>query len=571
MSILLAALTSERSNDASVAKYTLPAPYIPGPYAHTSSPATLPYVPSLSWFALNKLAQVGADQVSALIDLRRNYQRPASDEAFDLLRALIPSLALAEFDWAPVDPRLWATTVQVYDCLPPIFQSYPIPLSDIHLPMLQRIQCTPQFTLVTILELPGCRELSDMTIVNLKHLHSLAAFDASSTSLSSHGLKILAGTVLRSDEDQTRKGPWGLRILRLRHCRNVDDRISPHLAEFRLLSILDLRGTQCHSTTFIPSFEPAATPRQKLYHPTPLQHSLDLLLSICELFSSPNVFTLYINTLHHPATAERPPVRQTPTEDVCVTFTSSGSTQFVVPSSTDAPKPYRRRRRSGQERKPELDDFNDIAERELFAHNTRQNIMSFYHSAPKPHPRHSVRGYDYPPEAPLPPSAKEALLMLYRSPPPWALLDAALAPHAPVVKPVGALEVVTGVSKRKRAEMAQYTEQLNENLKRRKIQQTAQSAVGGPESAPLSRNPFRRKASKEETNSSSAPSSSAPRPLHPLLAKTRGTDPAVPSPSPSPITQKRVTGNAPGERNLAPDRDKVARKSAFSWGTWGKK
>ncbi|KAJ7774816.1 hypothetical protein B0H16DRAFT_1880034 [Mycena metata] len=556
MSILLASLTSERSNDASVAKYTLPAPYIPGPYAHTASPTTLPYVPSLSWFALTKLAQVGADQVSALIDLRRNYQRAASDEASDLLRALIPSLVLEEFDWAPVDPRLWATIVQVYDSLPPIFQSYPIPLSDIHLPVLQRIQCTPQFTLVTILELPGCRELSDTTIVNLKHLHSLAALDASSTSLSSHGVKILAGTVLKSDEDQTRKGPWGLRILRLRHCKNVDNKISLHLAEFRLLSILDVRGTQCHSAAFVPSFEPAATARQKLYHPTPLQHSLDLLVSICELFSSPNVFTLYINTLHHPATAERPPI----TEDICVTFTSSGSTQFVAPSSIDTPKPYRRRRRSGQERKPELDsdDFNDIAEQELSAHRTRQNIMSFYHSAPKPHPRHSVRGYDYPPETPLPPSTKEALLMLYRSPPPWAVLDAASAPHAPVAKPAGALEVVTGVSKRKRAEMAQYTEQLNENLKRRKIQQAAQSAVGGPESAPLSRNPFRRKTSKEESNSLSDS-----RPPHPLLAMTRGTE-AAPSPSPS----KRVT---PSERNLAPDRDKVARKSAFSWGTWGKK
>ncbi|KAJ7172484.1 hypothetical protein C8R46DRAFT_1086111 [Mycena filopes] len=540
MNILLTALTSDRSNrDASVEKYIHPAPYIPGPYTHIPWPTTLPYVPSLSWFCLIKLAQVAPDEVSTLIDMRRNYQPPRSDEAYDLLRALIPALS-SELDWATVDPRLWATIIQVYDNLPPNFGVYEIPLSDVHLPMLQNIQCSPHFSLLTILELPGCRELSDATIVNLKHLHSLGAFDASSTSLSSHGLKVLAGTVLRSDEDQKCKGPWGLRILRLRHCRNVaDDKTSAHLSHFPLLSILDLRGTRCRSEAFIPSFRPAPTAMHELYAPTPLQESLEGLASLCELFSSPNVFTLYINTLHHPATAQRAPVRQTPTEDVCVTFTSSGSTQF---------------------RKPELEDLNAAAEQEFLAHSARQNLMSFYHSGAKPRPSNSVRGYHYPPEPQSQPSAKEALLMLYRSPPPWALLEDTLPSPAPMGKP--AAEVVTGVSKRKRAEMAEYLERFNE--KRRKIQQTAaQSTAGAPESAPLSRNPFRRRVSKEVLG----PPSSAPQPLPSKAVNTRLTAPLPPT-----IPQKRVSSLAPTE---PPDHDqstpRVSRKSAFDWRGWGKK
>jgi hypothetical protein len=129
--------------------------------------------------------------------------------------------------------------VQIYDNLPENCQCYPIPLADEHLRLLQLVQPSPHFSLVTILELPGCRELLDSTIVSLKHLHSLCAFDASATSLSEYGIKILSETVSWSHEDgQTRKGPWGLRILRLRNCRNIDSKMFPHLSQFSLLSVL---------------------------------------------------------------------------------------------------------------------------------------------------------------------------------------------------------------------------------------------------------------------------------------------------------------------------------------------
>ncbi|KAJ7685168.1 hypothetical protein DFH06DRAFT_1157677 [Mycena polygramma] len=560
--IVLFTPTLEKSNpDASVKKYTLSGPpYVPGPY--TRPPSTLPFLPSLPWFCLNKLAEAGPEQVGSILNVRLNYQPPESETAYDLLCALVPSLPLPEFDWASVDPRLWATIIQIYDNLPSVFQSYPIPLADMHLPLLQQVKCTPIFSLATILELPGCRELSDTTVVNLKHLHSLCALDASDTALSAHGLKILSGTVLWNDRD--RKGPWGLRILRLRNCRAIDDKIFPYLAQFILLSILDVRGTQCQSNTFFPTFQPAPSTEHPLYHPTPLRLSVALLASTGKLFSSPNVFTLYINTLHHPPTAERPVAQATHGEDDCVTFIS-GSSRVVVGSSAEVPEPHKRHpvRPPNRERKPNFEnggsrlassgsympDFalqNRIAEQETDVHAARQDIMSFYHSVHVAPPRNSFRGYKYPLEGPLPPSPKDAQLMLYRLPPPWAALEAT-TPDVQLPKPAALPEVVTGVSTRKKAEMEEYVTQLNE--KRRKVQ-VAEAAAGrtvlAAETAPLSRNPFRRKAKD------ALPSSATALP-NPVLGKRARTSSLC---NPKDATDKILP--------------RVQQKSAFNWNTWGK-
>ncbi|KAJ7940648.1 hypothetical protein B0H13DRAFT_2260784, partial [Mycena leptocephala] len=602
--ILLLTPTPERSNDASVAKFTHSPPYIPGPYTRTPPASTLPYVPSLAWFCLRKLAQLeaGPDQISAIVDVRLHYQPPASKATYDLLHALIPSLSLPEFDWASVDPRLWITIVQIYDNLPLLFQSYQIPLADKHLPLLQRVKSTTDFSLVTILELPGCRELSDTTIVNLKHLHTLIALDATATDLSAYGLKVLSGTVLRSDEDQTRRGPWGLRILRLRNCRRIDDKLFSHLSPFLLLSILDLRGTQCHSNNFFPTFQPAPPTEYPLYHPTPLRLSVDLLCSTCGLFSSPNVFAIYINTLHHPVTAFRPVAQETHLEDVCVTF-NPGSNEFVVGSSTEAAKPQKRVGRFPRETKPKIEDchcpecsegeshragprhrpiptqisdlslHNRVAEQEISAHAAMEDTMSFYRSANVARSRNSFRGYSYPSEAPLPPSVKDEQLMLYRPPPPWVTLEAT-APDVQVSKPTGPPAVVTGLSKRKKAEMAEYAEQLNE--KRRKIQRDAATrpTVCVPETVSLSRNPFRRKVDKQDSLSSEA-ASSVSMPLDRSKDGVGTEMEKVASPtvmnqscaSASSLCERKDPGTHDREK-LAP---KVQRKPAFDWDRWGKK
>ncbi|KAJ7709914.1 hypothetical protein B0H17DRAFT_1191056 [Mycena rosella] len=605
-SILLRAPIPQKSNDASIAKFTHPPPYVPGSYAFHPPPATLPYLPSLAWFCLTKLA-LYPNQVNAIGAVRLNYHPPVSDESYDILRALIPSFSPPEFDWANVDPRLWATLVQIYDNLPPAFQCYSIPLADEHLRLLQSVQSTSQFSLITILELPGCRELLDTTIFNLKHLHSLCALDASSTSLSTYALKVLSETVSWSD-DQTRKGPWGLRILRLRNCQNIDN-ISPYLASFQLLSILDLRGTKCRSENFLPTFHPAQPTEHSLYHPTPLRLSVALLSSLDGLlFSSENVFILHINTLHHPAPAERPTTKATRIEDVCVTL-SAGSSEFFVGSSKEAaPQPRKRPGRFAQERKPAVEacncaecvpgglslrrphhmrDYalhNHIADQELSAHAAKQDAVSFYHSRHAPaRARGPPRGYTYPDEAPMSPSTKDALLMLYRPPPPWAALEV-VTPDVPLAKLSSLAGVVTALSNRKRAEMAEYSEQqLNE--KRRRIQKTggeaAQPETPAPETAPLARNPFRRKVSQTKPAPSLASramdtiSSITPPPL-PVGAQLTQRALGQPTTLPSLSNQKRsgVRGADPGIRDREPAataKGKQISSGAFDWDGWGKK
>jgi hypothetical protein len=137
-----------------------------------------------------------------------------------------------------LDPRLWTTLVQVYNGLPDCFRSYNIPISDTHLPLLQRVHSTPQFSLITVLDLPACPDLTDDTIYALKLLHSLVAFDASATTLSSYAVKVLARTLVYTEYDTTRRGPWSLRILRLRNCKNIDNTVYSHLSLFPLLSVV---------------------------------------------------------------------------------------------------------------------------------------------------------------------------------------------------------------------------------------------------------------------------------------------------------------------------------------------
>lgn len=240
------------SDDAgtTIFKYTIPQTITQPPYGSTrdSAASSLLYVPSLAYFCIQTLLPF-PDQLHSLGPARLLYQPPESPEAYDILRALIPEYRTNEpLHPSQVDPRLWAILVQLYTHLPSTFRRYTLPLSDEHLPLLQRIPCTAEFALLTVLELPGCRELTDDTIVELRALHGLCALDASGTALSSWGIKRLSKTLVFSeDEDDipastrgSRCGPWGLRILSLRNCMSIISDIFDCLGSFPLLSVVGM-------------------------------------------------------------------------------------------------------------------------------------------------------------------------------------------------------------------------------------------------------------------------------------------------------------------------------------------
>lgn len=223
----------------------------PGPY-ESQGVEHYAYVPSLASLMLKKLFEF-PDQVHSLEHVRLRYQGPSSRGSYDLLRELILDYDPNDtnFDLSRVDPRLWATIVQVFSDLPDTFRTYHAALYDKHIPLLQRIPSTPHFCLITILDLSGCLELTDDTIVELKCLSGLSALDASETKLSAYGIKSLSRTLNWSDDDQLthreRRGPWALRTLALRECKGVDKEIFSCLPKFPLLSVV---GKSVESFTF---------------------------------------------------------------------------------------------------------------------------------------------------------------------------------------------------------------------------------------------------------------------------------------------------------------------------------
>ncbi|KAG6818126.1 hypothetical protein H0H87_000031 [Tephrocybe sp. NHM501043] len=241
-------------------------------------PTDIADLPSLACLCLHVLARY-PDQLP--VDARRPYDPAVSDV----------------LDGAKRNPAYWAALVQFYDNLPDDLATLCIPLADSDVPLLQRIQQTPLFSLLTILDLPGCPHLTDTSIVNLSPLHSLVALDASKTSLSSYAIKSLAGTLLWIDDGPLRRGPWPLRILRLRFCSSIDNTVYPHLDKFPLLTAIDLRGTDCRPPKNRP-FKSCRT-RPELFHPEPLVAAVDALEGT-DLYTSKDAFKLVIDTLDHP-------------------------------------------------------------------------------------------------------------------------------------------------------------------------------------------------------------------------------------------------------------------------------
>ena len=233
-----------------IVKYSLPPP-IPAPYEagqpDDKQQDSLAYVPSLQSICLKKLSEY-PNQLHVLEATRIQYKPPEDDGDHDLLREVIPTY-YQENPEEPsskfletVDPRLWATLIQIYADLPDSFRTYRLPLSDVHLPLLQEIPNTPHFALITVLELRGCPELDDTTITELGRLHGLTALDVGATALTSYGIKALTKTLVKNPtHSKVFSGPWGLRILSVRNCMKINDEVLASLAQFPLLSAVGER------------------------------------------------------------------------------------------------------------------------------------------------------------------------------------------------------------------------------------------------------------------------------------------------------------------------------------------
>ncbi|KAH9180538.1 hypothetical protein EDB89DRAFT_1919633 [Lactarius sanguifluus] len=257
----------------------------PGPY-YDQDVDTLSHVPSLSYFCIKHLVKI--PEMVYNYGPARPYRSPEYPGGPDILRTL-PRTPQCNVDLSKVDPRLWAVIVQVYSDLPSDLHIYRTALADKYLPSLQRIPTTEHFSLLTVLEIPGCSHLTDDTIVRLAVVHTLCVLDAR--------IRRLSGT-LRWDDDgvdtaNQRRGPWQLRILSLRNCKQVTDNIYQCLESFMLLAVVDLRGTRC-------TWDREKTNEKQLYHPTTPLEALSLLTSSPGLLPSSNTALLHIDHLTHP-------------------------------------------------------------------------------------------------------------------------------------------------------------------------------------------------------------------------------------------------------------------------------
>lgn len=208
------------------------------------------HVPSLVWFCLQCISEY-PDQIQ--LPLKLVYRPPTHrpPKSFRFLDKLLHLATMDHSDREPskeethsfsiLDPRLWAVIVQIFNDIPQELSTYTIPLNDEFLPLLQGIQNTDTFSLVTILELPGCSVLVDDSIAELGFLHGLVAFDASRTKISASGILSLSRTLRANDTSEAARklrGPWGLRILRLKRCEKIGDAVYETLPKFPLLSVV---------------------------------------------------------------------------------------------------------------------------------------------------------------------------------------------------------------------------------------------------------------------------------------------------------------------------------------------
>ncbi|KAF7792989.1 hypothetical protein EIP86_004094 [Pleurotus ostreatoroseus] len=359
------------------------------------------------------------------------YEPPETPGDRDLLRELIPDYPSSpdkkgheRFTFLEtVDPRLWAVLIQVYAGLPETLRTYDLPLADRHLPLLQQIPSTSDFSLVTIVELRACPDLNDQSIIRLRDLHSLGALDISETKVTSWGIKSFAKTMVKNDSYASSDirhlaGPWKLRILSLHSCKQIDDGVFEGLRRFPLLSVIDLRGTRCTPSSNKGSSFASSTDR-KLFYPTPLQSSLDTLYETFhishrqrnydasqprpQLFSHDPTFYLHVQTQYYKEKTRRH------------ASSSHSARSSLMPIAPEAPP-------TGM--------LGHVASVEARQHASSASVLSFY-AAPAPRRNEPSADNMTPATAHWGSSDKldsrasnilSSPLTLYRPPPPWQTL-----------------------------------------------------------------------------------------------------------------------------------------------------
>uniref|UniRef100_A0A0W0F952 Uncharacterized protein n=1 Tax=Moniliophthora roreri TaxID=221103 RepID=A0A0W0F952_MONRR len=465
---------------------------------------SIKYVPSLLSICIRILADY-PDQVHHLPQGFALSYRPSTDiSKFDILKALIPSYSTQQFSLGNVHPCLWATLIQLYpNSLPPSFGTYRIPFYDSNIPIIHQVPSTPTCSIVTILELPGCSELTDETISKLRVFHGLVALDASETKLSSLGVSRLASTCLWHGTE--RKGPWRLRILRLRDY---------------------LRGTAIHPSNITSDWQSPA-PSPKLYHPVPLTESLSLLEEIAFLFNSSSVYRIHVDRLNHTdrrsaGTAMRchpPPSGRVPhglCEDTAFTFTSPSTS--TSPGADD-------RYDVETEVSPINTFVSKVAAEEASEHRKRRSLIDFYGIPASVNPLPVDTGYSaqrhyrlfreklsWPTFADSPHCDHRTNLMIYRPPPPCSLLDQTCPPSSPPESRTSTESQNAVVNKNHARMLAMVAQQREAAVKRGRLnhgmaypdfgsESRTKACTSAEPSSTKSRNPFRKSAGSRKTSS----------------------------------------------------------------------
>ncbi|KAG8217507.1 hypothetical protein J3R82DRAFT_5655 [Butyriboletus roseoflavus] len=427
-------------------------------------------VPPLSFFCITVLARF-PDQLHHL-----HHRIPASPA---LLDASLPHTR---------DPCLRAALAQLVHPLPPHLHELDLPLSHPDLPLLQKIPDSPVFSLVTLLSLPNCIHLRDDTIANIRTLHRLLALDLRGCSISSYALTTLArGLVASSNDDSARTGTWGLRLLSLHGCHNIDNDVLCVLQKFPLLSAIDLRFTRCSPTAVnarLSSFGFRPSDNNSLFHPASLPLALCTLEKVAlaasdpiSLYSCPpqSVFRVHIDELSHLPSHPKQvvPVASLSTSHPTIrTISSAEDTVVFIPPLRKPAK-----NESFHPSKPFVSATavpvvpTSFPTAQSTHPNLVSNVSSFYEDAParNRHIRKSI----------LPLSAQAVHsseggkldpLAIARSPPPWKILDTYKSPapsnlHVAVACPQGASPDNVENSRR-RQPVARWTGQaLNSPLK----------------------------------------------------------------------------------------------------------
>jgi hypothetical protein len=208
-------------------------------------------VPPLAAICVARLAGADVEDMSGWLPSLPSLQyvkatdSGASKIEANLLNALADAKGRSTSVLTSYSPDIWFKVAMIFtECLPPSFRMKSLPLSDVHVPIIQLIDPSPRFTAITVLSLRNRHSvLDDSSIGQLKDLHQLAALDLSFTAISSVGIHTLSRTLRQQSSDSGHNqlaGPWKIRLLYLEGCPLVDNRVCEYLGKWPLLSFVGL-------------------------------------------------------------------------------------------------------------------------------------------------------------------------------------------------------------------------------------------------------------------------------------------------------------------------------------------